>query len=69
MAFLDPVATHSPSGASHGSAAEDPLLRRSILSIDEFILGDAGFALTPFLVRVCMFPTSCGSMWGARGSE
>jgi len=56
-------------GQSWYGAAEYPLLRLSILSIDEFILGDAGFVLTPFLVRVCMFPTSYGSMWGARGSE
>jgi len=56
-------------GQSWYGAAEDRLLRRSILSIDEFILGDAGFVLTPFLVRARMFPTSYCSMCRARGSE
>lgn len=51
------------------TTAEDPLLRRSLLSIDEFILGDAGFALSKFLVRSCVFPGSYGSVLGGRGGE
>jgi len=34
---------------------EDPMLWHCILSRDEYILGDAGFALTPVLVRCCPF--------------
>mgnify|MGYP006924551740 CR=1 FL=1 len=38
-------------GSSWYTTAEDPFLQSCILTLDEFILGNAGFALTPFLVR------------------
>ena len=45
-------------GRSWYAAAEDVLLRPCILSMDEFILGDAGFALTPYLVCSSLFLSS-----------
>ena len=51
------------------TTVEDPLLRRSLLSIDDFILGDTGFALSNFLVRSCVLPGSYGSVLGGRGGE
>ena len=46
-------------GRSWHQTAADPLLRKYILGNDEFVLRDAGFALTPFLVRFCSISFRC----------
>ena len=46
-------------GRSWHQTVADPLPPKYILGTDEFVLGDEGFVMTPFLVRFCSIPVRC----------